>query len=90
MDWNGTINNAESIKAILEEDLARLVWEMNFRLLSEQGLHERILWVDAAKVTEVSVREQKQSLFEQINNLFCRVWKRIRTLIWNKNKSKGR
>ena len=90
MDWNGTINNAESIKAILEEDLARLVWEMNFRLLSEQGLHERILWVDMAEVTEVSVKERKQNLFETLKTLFRRVWKRSSQWIWNKNKGKGR
>ena len=86
MDLKGILNNAEGIKEILEADLARLVWEMNFRLLSEQGLHERILWVDTVKVTQVSVREQKQSLFGKIKNLFRRIWKRSKALIWNKNK----
>ncbi len=50
---------------------------MNFRLLSEQGLQERILWVETAKVTQVSVlgfkKRQKQiyyNLREKIRNLF--------------------
>lgn len=61
----------------MEEDLARLVWEMNFRLLSEQGLQERILWVETAKVTQVSVlgfkERQKQIYYNlrgKIRNLF--------------------
>jgi len=66
----------ESIRKVLEEDLERLVWEMNFSLLSEQGLQECILWVDTAEVTEVSVRERKQDLFGKIKNLFRRIWKR--------------
>ncbi|MDE7205591.1 MAG: hypothetical protein K2N90_00220 [Lachnospiraceae bacterium] len=90
MDLNATLNNAESIKAILEEDLAQLVWELNFRLLSEQGLHERILWVDTAEVTDVSVKKPKQNLFGKIKNLFRGIWKRGRAFIRNANKSKGR
>ncbi len=84
MDLKGTLSritgkktSAERIRMLLEEDLARLVWEMNFRLLSEQGLQERILWVETAKVTQVSVlgfkKRQKQiyyNLREKIRNLF--------------------
>ena len=72
--------SAERIGMLLEEDLARLVWEMNFRLLSEQGLQERILWVKTAKVTQVSVlgfkERQKQIYYNlrgKIRNLFYKV-----------------
>lgn len=57
---------AERIKKILEEDLERLIWEMNFRLLSQQDLQERVLWVEAVEVTQVSVCEKKQSLSEKL------------------------
>lgn len=90
MDLKGTLSritgkktSAERIRMLLEEDLARLVWEMNFRLLSEQGLQERILWVETAKVTQVSVlgfkERQKQILYNlrgKIRNLFYRVFGR--------------
>ena len=53
---------------------------MNFRLLSEQGLQERILWVETAKVTQVSVlgfkERQKQIYYNlrgKIRNLFYKV-----------------
>ncbi len=76
MDLKGTLSritgkktSAERIRMLLEEDLARLVWEMNFRLLSEQGLQERILWVETAKVTQVSVlgfkKRQKQIYYNK-------------------------
>lgn len=98
MDLKGTLSritgkktSAERIGMLLEEDLARLVWEMNFRLLSEQGLQERILWVETAKVTQVSVlgfkERQKQILYNlrgKIRNLFYRVFGR------NKKSRKGR
>ena len=98
MDLKGTLSritgkktSAERIRMLLEEDLARLVWEMNFRLLSEQGLQERILWVETAKVTQVSVlgfkERQKQILYNlrgKIRNLFYRVFER------NKKSRKGR
>ncbi len=87
MDLKGTLSritgkktSAERIRMLLEEDLARLVWEMNFRLLSEQGLQERILWVETAKVTQVSVlgfkERQKQIYYNlrgKIRNLFYKV-----------------
>ena len=76
----GKKTSAERIGLLLEEDLARLVWEMNFRLLSEQGLQERILWVETAKVTQVSVlgfkERQKQIYYNlrgKIRNLFYKV-----------------
>ena len=76
----GKKTSAERIGMLLEEDLARLVWEMNFRLLSEQGLQERILWVETAKVTQVSVlgfkERQKQIYYNlrgKIRNLFYKV-----------------
>ena len=87
MELNGILSiitakktSAERIGMLLEEDLARLVWEMNFRLLSEQGLQERILWVETAKVTQVSVlgfkERQKQIYYNlrgKIRNLFYKV-----------------
>lgn len=82
------IRTVERVQRILEEDLARLVWELNFRLLLEQGLQENILWVDTAKVTEVSVRERKQSLFVNVRNLFRKLWKRGKTRNRNKSKKK--
>lgn len=77
---------AERIKKILEEDLERLIWEMNFRLLSQQDLQERVLWVEAVEVTQVSVCEKKQSLPEKLKNLcsglFGRVRKKKRTQLF--------
>ena len=69
---------AGRIKKILEADLERLIWEMNFRLLCQQGLQERILWVEAAKVIQVSVHEEKQTLPEKIKNLCSGLFGRIR------------
>lgn len=71
---------AERIKKILETDLERLIWEMNFRLLCQQGLHEHILWVEAVKVTQVSVFEEKSALLEKVKNLCRRLLERIRNI----------
>lgn len=75
---------AERIKKILEADLERLLWEMNFRLLCQQGLHEHILWVETVEVTQVSVFEEKRALLEKIKKLCRRLLGRVR------NRKKGR
>lgn len=71
---------AGRIKKILEADLERLIWEMNFRLLCQQGLHEHILWVETVEVTQVSVFEEKRALLETIKNLCRRLLGRIRNI----------
>lgn len=93
MDLNGILNKniedgtaAECIKKVLEEDLERLIWEMNFRLLSQQGLRESILWVEAVEVTQVSVCEKKRTLFGKLKDL-CR---RLFGHVYHKRRKEGR
>lgn len=100
MDLKGTINkkavnNAEQLRQILEAELKRIIWEMNFCLLLEQELQGNILFVETAEVTEVSVPEQKkpqmkgiESVRIKIKNLLCRVFGRSKKEKRNRKEGK--